>query len=116
MRAIEQAAKARKLRIWDKWVPKAAEVSTQSFSGKVREIQNRGVLVVQDANGTKHVVSMSSINVPALGIPRRGEEAAARNDELGAWDAREFLRTRLIGKKVVDAALVRSYASTDRPT
>jgi hypothetical protein len=98
MRAIEQAAKERKLRIWDKWEPKA-QVSTHQFSGKVREIQNRGILVVQDANGVKHVVSMSSINIPALSVPRRGDDAP-RADEAGAWEAREYLRTRLIGKKV----------------
>lgn len=99
MRAIELASKQRKLRIWDKWEPKE-QTAAQQFVGKIREIQNRGVLIVQDQAGVKHVVSMSSINVPALGAPRRGDDAAARADEPGAWEAREFLRSRLIGRKV----------------
>ena len=95
----ERMAKEKRLRIWkDYTAPQrsvAASGTSAEFVGKVSEIISGDFLVIKDfaVPPVEHRVALSSIKAPKLG--RRDEK-----DEPFAWEAREFLRSRLIGRKV----------------
>jgi staphylococcal nuclease domain-containing protein 1 len=90
-------AKERRLRIWKDYVAPArpTAASAAEFQGKVVEVISGDFLVVKDAAlpPVEHRIALSSIRAPKLG--RRDDK-----DEPFAHEAREFLRSRLIGRKV----------------
>jgi len=94
----ERIAKERRQRIWKDYVapvrPTGA-ASAAEFVGKVTEVISGDFLVVKDSAvpPVEHRIALSSIRAPKLG--RRDEK-----DQPWAYEAREFLRTRLIGRKV----------------
>jgi len=103
-RAAEKRAQQQKIRIHSlasaaKPVAPAAtssgEGSPADTLGKVREVVSGGSFVVVDqATGVKRLVNLSSVKVPRLAV-REGAE-----DEPWAWEAKEFLRRKLIGKPI----------------
>eukprot|EP01094_Clydonella_sp_ATCC50884_P018199 TRINITY_DN3321_c1_g1_i1.p1 TRINITY_DN3321_c1_g1~~TRINITY_DN3321_c1_g1_i1.p1 ORF type:complete len:910 (-),score=401.87 TRINITY_DN3321_c1_g1_i1:235-2778(-) len=95
LQEAEAAAKAKKLRIWHAY-EESEDEDAEDCDGKICEIQNRGILSLK--RGDTHEVEtlhLSSILVPSMGSHGRRNE-----DEPMSWEAREFLRQRLIGKKV----------------
>mmetsp|Transcript_10014 Transcript_10014/g.24959 ORF Transcript_10014/g.24959 Transcript_10014/m.24959 type:complete len:920 (-) Transcript_10014:25-2784(-) len=98
-RAAEAAAQAARLRMWRGFTPKVVDPSVladDEVLGRVREIKNGGKLVLSIGQGAQAVakeIDLSSVTVPRLN-PRDGD------DEPFAWEAKQFLRKRLIGKKV----------------
>lgn len=116
LRVAAETAKAQKLRLGATAVDEAASVQ---YSGKVVYVSSGDTIHVDDGSvpnadpmDSKFRVSLSSIRAPRLG--RRGDK-----DEAGAFEAREYLRKRLIGKKVrvvvdytrSDGSGTRSYAT-----
>ncbi|XVF49480.1 hypothetical protein PTKIN_Ptkin04bG0016200 [Pterospermum kingtungense] len=104
LKAAELQAKKSRLRIWTNYVPPATNskaIHDQNFTGKVVEVVSGDCIVVADDSipyGSplaERRVNLSSIRCPKMGNPRRDEKPAAY-----AREAREFLRTRLIGKQV----------------
>lgn len=112
--AIEKEAKQRKVRMWSvvqgantmagPSVGAAASSSASSpsatpkeFNGKVVEIRGNGELVVAEkraGNETQlHSLPLASLQVPRMGRSRD-------QDEPWAWEAKEFLRSKLRGKTV----------------
>ncbi|KAJ1471847.1 hypothetical protein T484DRAFT_3485485 [Baffinella frigidus] len=95
----ERLAKERRLRIWKDYVPPvrsaAASASAAEFQGKVVEVISGDFLVVKDyaVPPVEHRIALSSTRSPKIG--RRDEK-----DEPYAHEAKEFLRSRLIGRKV----------------
>lgn len=95
----ERIAKEKRLRIWkDYTAPQRSAASTGNsaeFVGKVVEIISGDFLVVKDfaVPPVEHRIALSSMKAPKIG--RRDEK-----DEPFAFEAREFLRSRLIGRKV----------------
>eukprot|EP00288_Rhodomonas_lens_P017705 CAMPEP_0177709398 /NCGR_PEP_ID=MMETSP0484_2-20121128/10781_1 /TAXON_ID=354590 /ORGANISM="Rhodomonas lens, Strain RHODO" /LENGTH=894 /DNA_ID=CAMNT_0019221011 /DNA_START=35 /DNA_END=2719 /DNA_ORIENTATION=+ len=94
----ERLAKERRQRIWKDYVApvrSAGAASAAEFVGKVAEVISGDFLVVKDSAmpPVEHRIALSSIRTPKLG--RRDQK-----DEAWAWEAREFLRSRLIGRKV----------------
>jgi staphylococcal nuclease domain-containing protein 1 len=116
LRAIEQSAKESQKRIWAGWTPAPV---FEPFQGSVVEIKSVEKIVVKKDNGEKVEISLSSIRQPAKpggrdGAAAGGAAASAVEVEEGAkpvrarplfdipfrFQAREFLRKQMIGKKV----------------
>ncbi|KAI6675794.1 hypothetical protein NL676_003700 [Syzygium grande] len=104
LKAAELQAKKSRLRFWTNYVPPPSNskaICDQNFSGTVVEVVSGDCIVVADDSApygssmAERRVNLSSIRCPKLGNPRKDEKPAPF-----AREAREFLRTRLIGKQV----------------
>ncbi|KAL2643329.1 hypothetical protein R1flu_010916 [Riccia fluitans] len=104
LKNAELQAKKDRLRLWTNYVPPATNstaITNVNFTGKVIEVVSGDCIVVADdalPYGTVQAerrVNLSSIRAPKMGNPKRDEKPAAY-----AREAKEFLRTRLIGKQV----------------
>ncbi|CAI9267357.1 unnamed protein product [Lactuca saligna] len=103
LKAAELQAKKNKIRLWTNYIPPAtnSKAISDNFSGKVVEVVSGDCIIVADDSSpfgspsAERRVNLSSIRCPKLGNPRRDEKPAPY-----AREAREFLRTRLIGKQV----------------
>ncbi|XP_076911502.1 ribonuclease TUDOR 2-like [Bidens hawaiensis] len=103
LKAAELLAKKNKLRLWTNYVPPStnSKAISDNFTGKVVEVVSGDCIVVADESlpfgspAAERRVNLSSIRCPKLGNPRRDEKPAPY-----AREAREFLRTRLIGQQV----------------
>ncbi|KAK1568612.1 hypothetical protein Q3G72_026715 [Acer saccharum] len=104
LKAAELQAKKTRLKIWTNYVPPTSNskaIHNQNFTGKVVEVVSGDCIVVADDSVpygsplAERRVNLSSIRCPKMGNPRRDEKPAAY-----AREAKEFLRTRLIGKQV----------------
>lgn len=103
LKAAELHAKKTKLRLWTNYVPPAtnSKAISDNFTGKVVEVVSGDCIIVADdalpfgSPAAERRVNLSSIRCPKLGNPRREEKPAPY-----AREAREFLRTRLIGRQV----------------
>ncbi|XP_071709827.1 ribonuclease TUDOR 1-like [Rutidosis leptorrhynchoides] len=103
LKAAELEAKKTKLRLWTNYVPPAtnSKAISDNFTGKVVEVVSGDCVIVADDSlpfgspAAERRVNLSSIRCPKLGNPRREEKPAPY-----AREAREFLRTRLIGRQV----------------
>ncbi|OMO52308.1 hypothetical protein COLO4_37280 [Corchorus olitorius] len=104
LKTAELQAKKSRLRMWTNYVPPATNskaIRDQNFTGKVVEVVSGDCIIVADDSlpfGSplaERRVNLSSIRCPKMGNPRRDEKPAEY-----ARDARELLRSRLIGKQV----------------
>ncbi|KAL8230450.1 hypothetical protein R6Q57_000228 [Mikania cordata] len=103
LKAAELQAKKNKLRLWTNYVPPStnSKAISDNFTGKVVEVVSGDCIIVADDSlpfgspAAERRVNLSSIRCPKLGNPRRDEKPAPY-----AREAREFLRTRLIGQQV----------------
>uniref|UniRef100_A0A7N0RJ48 Ribonuclease n=1 Tax=Kalanchoe fedtschenkoi TaxID=63787 RepID=A0A7N0RJ48_KALFE len=104
LKAAELLAKKNRLRIWTNYVPPSSNstaIHDQNFEGTVVEVVSGDCIIVADDSApfgsplAERRVNLSSIRSPKMGNPRRDEKPAPY-----AREAKEFLRTRLIGQKV----------------
>ncbi|XP_019633158.1 PREDICTED: staphylococcal nuclease domain-containing protein 1-like [Branchiostoma belcheri] len=106
LRSAEKAAKEKRLRIWKDYTPSQTSIAIteKQFTGKVIEINNADRLVIKTAENQIKEVTLSSIRPP-----RMTDDAGAKDntkrirplyDVPYMFEAREFLRKKLIGKKV----------------
>ncbi|XP_061369869.1 ribonuclease TUDOR 1 [Gastrolobium bilobum] len=104
LKTAELQAKKNRLRIWTNYVPpptNSKAIHDQNFTGKVVEVVSGDCVIVADDSipyGSplaERRVNLSSIRCPKMGNPRRDEKPAPY-----AREAKEFLRTRLIGRQV----------------
>lgn len=112
LRAAEKFAKEKKLRIWKDYKPsESAGIKGKPFSGKVVEVVNGDALVVKTETGTFKKIFLSSIRPPRNAPPAESsdEKPAPKDPKQRSrplydvpymFEAREFLRKKLIGKKV----------------
>nr|QBI71279.1 ebna2 binding protein P100 [Nicoletia phytophila] len=108
LRAAEKVAKEKKLRMWKDYVPSTVQISgkEKEFTGTVTEVVNADALVVKLADGNSKKVFLASIRPPRLPDDKPGEPAPRPKgfrplyDIPWMYEAREFLRKKLIGKKV----------------
>uniref|UniRef100_A0A8C3V4X9 Staphylococcal nuclease domain-containing protein n=1 Tax=Catharus ustulatus TaxID=91951 RepID=A0A8C3V4X9_CATUS len=105
LRAAERFAKERKLRIWRDYVAPTANLDQKDkqFVAKVMQVLNADAIVVKLNSGDYKTIHLSSIRPPRL----EGDSAQDKNRKLRPlydipymFEAREFLRKKLIGKKV----------------
>ncbi|XP_004642773.1 staphylococcal nuclease domain-containing protein 1 [Octodon degus] len=105
LRAAERFAKERRLRIWRDYVAPTANLDQKDkqFVAKVMQVLNADAIVVKLNSGDYKTIHLSSIRPPRL----EGENMQDKNKKLRPlydipymFEAREFLRKKLIGKKV----------------
>uniref|UniRef100_A0A8C5RB67 TNase-like domain-containing protein n=1 Tax=Laticauda laticaudata TaxID=8630 RepID=A0A8C5RB67_LATLA len=122
LRAAERYAKEHKLRIWRDYVAPTANLDQKEkqFQAKVVQVLNADAIVVKLNSGDYKTIHLSSIRPPRL----EGEGPQDKNRKLRPlydipymFEAREFLRRKLIGKKVslVGGGMWGSPAGGHRP-
>uniref|UniRef100_H2ZBR1 Staphylococcal nuclease domain-containing protein n=2 Tax=Ciona savignyi TaxID=51511 RepID=H2ZBR1_CIOSA len=103
LRAMEKQAKERRVRIWKDYVAKVQEVITgeREFSGKVLQIINADAIAVKTSSGEVRTLHLASVRPPSKETqePPKGK-GRPLYDVPYMFEAREFLRKKLIGKKV----------------
>ncbi|KAK8384015.1 hypothetical protein O3P69_016033 [Scylla paramamosain] len=106
LRAAERVAKEKQLRLWQDYKPSSLSLAEKDkeFTGKVVEVVNGDALVVKRQDGTNKKIFLSSIRPPRQGetdAPRPpGKNFRPLYDIPWLFEAREFLRKKLIGQKV----------------
>ncbi|CAI7925679.1 unnamed protein product [Closterium sp. NIES-53] len=103
LKSAELEAKKQRVRMWTNFVPPQSNsiAFRDNFTGKVVEVVSGDCIVVADdaaVEGTPQAerrVNLSSIRAKKMGNPRRDEKP-----EPYAREAKEFLRSRLIGQPV----------------
>uniref|UniRef100_A0A2S2Q6G9 Staphylococcal nuclease domain-containing protein 1 n=1 Tax=Sipha flava TaxID=143950 RepID=A0A2S2Q6G9_9HEMI len=118
LRAAERQAKEKKLRKWQKYTHTGPEIAEKEIVGTVIEIVREEALLLKTSHHDKpKKIFLSNIKPARLGIeaprtyensgddqppaPRAPRTLAKHFYEIPwAYEAREFLRTRCIGKKV----------------
>uniref|UniRef100_A0A0A9XU00 Staphylococcal nuclease domain-containing protein 1 n=1 Tax=Lygus hesperus TaxID=30085 RepID=A0A0A9XU00_LYGHE len=108
LKKAEKLAQEKRLRIWADYTP-PAKISDKDFVGTVIEVINGDALVVKKADGTLKKIFLASIRPPrdqSAPPPSDDKPAEPRRSKRPLYDipwmfeAREFLRKKLIGKKV----------------
>lgn len=109
LRECEKEAKAKKVRLWKDYQPATSTDTKDAYSAKVVEISNGDCLMVKGADDVQKKIFLASIRPPRLSdtagtadLPKR--EAGVRPRPLYdvpyMFEAREFLRKKLVGKKI----------------
>uniref|UniRef100_A0A2P2MH02 Ribonuclease n=2 Tax=Rhizophora mucronata TaxID=61149 RepID=A0A2P2MH02_RHIMU len=121
LKAAELQAKKLRKKIWMNYNPPQSNsmaIHDQKFTGKVVEVVSGDCIIVADDSVlfgsplAERRVNLSSIRCPKVGNPRRDEKPAPY-----AREAKEFLRTRLIGRQVnVQMEYSRKVTMSDGPT
>uniref|UniRef100_A0A1X7UNN1 Staphylococcal nuclease domain-containing protein 1 n=2 Tax=Amphimedon queenslandica TaxID=400682 RepID=A0A1X7UNN1_AMPQE len=113
LRAAEKQAKANKLRYWKDYQPKpqvtssSASLPSNNFSGKVVEVVNSDAVVLKTDKGQYQKVFFSSFRPPRKTEDSSEQQQGSKSerprplyDVPFMFEAREFLRKKLIGKRV----------------
>nr|CAG4641473.1 EOG090X01F7 [Eurycercus lamellatus] len=105
LRAAEKGAKEKRLRIWQNYTPSAPQLSgkDKQFNGKVVEIVNADALMVKLHDGSVRKIFLASIRPPRLEEKEGSEKKKGFRplyDIPWLYEGREFLRKKLIGKRI----------------
>jgi staphylococcal nuclease domain-containing protein 1 len=111
LREAEKYAKAQKKRLWEGYEPSkaAAEIKDKNFQGKVVEILNGDGMMLKTADGNVRKIFLSSVRPPRAKPQDPNEEPIKKDpktrprplyDVPYMYEAREFLRKKLVDKKV----------------
>lgn len=111
LRLAERKAKESRLRLWKDWQSTTPQISgkEKEFSGTVVEVINGDALTLKLGNGQLKKVFLSSIRPPKETgrgadedgkLPPRPKGFRPLYDIPWMFEAREFLRKKLVGKKV----------------
>ncbi|KAG0287631.1 hypothetical protein BGZ96_008470 [Linnemannia gamsii] len=94
LRAAERKAQASKVRLWQAHVEKSKGKDNE-FDATVARIMTGDTVIVRNAKGQERKLRLSNIKAPMRLAQQKGAEIASFD-----WEAKEFLRKRLIGKNV----------------
>ncbi|KAG0237947.1 hypothetical protein BGW42_008047 [Actinomortierella wolfii] len=94
LREAERKAQANKIRLWQDHVTKAKS-EDHVFDGTVVRILTGDTIILRTIKGTERKVRLSNIKAPNRLPQQKGVEVASYD-----YEAKEFLRKRLIGKNV----------------
>uniref|UniRef100_A0A667ZXG1 Staphylococcal nuclease domain-containing protein n=1 Tax=Myripristis murdjan TaxID=586833 RepID=A0A667ZXG1_9TELE len=104
LRAAERSAKERKVRIWKDYVAPTANLDQKDrqFVAKVMQVVNADAMVVKLNSGEYKTIHLSSIRPPRIEGENKDKDKRFRPlyDIPYMFEAREFMRKKLIGKKV----------------
>ncbi|KAM6985865.1 staphylococcal nuclease domain-containing protein 1 [Aplochiton taeniatus] len=106
LRAAERSAKERKVRIWKDYVAPTANMDQKDrqFVAKVMQVVNADAVVVKLNSGEYKTIHLSSIRPPRIEGEEKNKDKDKRFRPLYdipyMFEAREFMRKKLIGKKV----------------
>ena len=107
LRTAEAIAKTNRIRIWHNYVPPSNEDShfenmgrSRKIQGKVIEVVSGDSVIIEDSQtGEEMKVMLSSVRAENRAAWKSARERSVK-DEPYAREAKEFVRTRVIGKKV----------------
>jgi len=101
-RAAQAAAKEKRLRVWKDWVPTGITISAKDkeFTGKVVEIVNGDAIMVKKNKTELKKIFLASIRAPKLEGERPSGPFRPLYDIPFMFEAREFMRKKLIGQNV----------------
>ncbi|BET03491.1 Ebna2 Hypothetical protein protein P100 [Nesidiocoris tenuis] len=108
LKQAEKQAQLKRLKLWKDYTP-PAKISNSEYVGTVVEVINGDALVVKKPDGTTQKIFLASIRAPRDQSVRQDQDekpAEQRRVKRPLYDipwmfeAREFLRKKLIGKKV----------------
>ncbi|PVU87766.1 hypothetical protein BB561_006189 [Smittium simulii] len=91
LRKAEQAAKQKKIGIWKNYVPTASSMVQNKLDAVIVRVINANTVEYLDADSNEHEVQLSSVRPPKASDPQTAGYAE---------EAKEYLRKRLIGRKV----------------
>uniref|UniRef100_A0A646QDV8 Staphylococcal nuclease domain-containing protein 1 n=1 Tax=Hemiscolopendra marginata TaxID=943146 RepID=A0A646QDV8_9MYRI len=125
LKVAEKIAMDKRLRIWKDYVPPSNQIDTKSkeFTGKVAEVVNADALVIKLADNSLKKIFLSSIQLPRS-VPAAKPDAKETSNKQKSrllydvpymYEAREFLRQKLIGKKVNVTVDYKQPPSNSRP-
>jgi len=104
LRAAQKSSQEKKIRLWKDFKPTSLGIADKDkdFMGKVVEVVNGDALVVKRQDGTVKKIFLASIRPPRLDDNERRDKKQFRPlyDIPWLFEAREFLRKKLIGQKV----------------
>ncbi|CAB1416059.1 unnamed protein product [Pleuronectes platessa] len=106
LRAAERSAKERKVRIWKDYVAPTAnlDLKDRQFVAKVMQVVNADAMVVKLNSGEYKTIHLSSIRPPRIEGEEKNKDKDKRFRPLYdipyMFEAREFMRKKLSGKKV----------------
>nr|CAG4651604.1 EOG090X01F7 [Triops cancriformis] len=106
LRTAERQAKEKKLRLWKDYAPTTNQLSgkDKQFVAKVVEVVNADAMVVKMNDGTYKKIFLASIRPPRqcvqIWLSNGNKGFRPLYDIPWMYEAREFLRKRLIGKKI----------------
>lgn len=120
LKNAELTAKKERLRLWTNFVPPVSNstaIRDDNFKGRVVEVVSGDCIIVADdaapygSLSAERRVNLSSIRAPKMGNAKRKEKPANY-----AREAKEFLRSRLIGQEVnVVMEYSRKVTASDGP-
>eukprot|EP00792_Barthelona_sp_PAP020_P005861 TRINITY_DN2830_c0_g1_i1.p1 TRINITY_DN2830_c0_g1~~TRINITY_DN2830_c0_g1_i1.p1 ORF type:complete len:833 (+),score=253.98 TRINITY_DN2830_c0_g1_i1:39-2501(+) len=93
LRLSEKQGQTKKLGVWQNYEP-SAHINTAECECVVHEIVSGDLFRLGYPDGTIRLFSLANVRAPAMGSSKKEPERLA-------WEAREFMRHRLIGKKVM---------------
>jgi len=94
LKKAEESAKAQKLRLWQNFAERKQQSEPHEYTGVVTQVINGDrIAVLLDGLNEERKFNLASIRAPRMGV--RGAP-----DEPCAFQAREYLRKKLIGKNV----------------
>ncbi|CAI4231372.1 unnamed protein product [Auanema sp. JU1783] len=104
LRTAERQAKEKRVRLWRSYTSPTGGLSAdkKAFSAKVIEIVMSDAMIVQKDDGTDQKIFLSSVRLPrgdGDDKPAVGRQFRPLYDIPFMFQAREFLRKRLVGKK-----------------
>ncbi|KAG0056933.1 hypothetical protein BGZ83_002873 [Gryganskiella cystojenkinii] len=94
LREAERKAQASKIRLWQDHVEKAKNQDHQ-FDATVARVMTGDTIIVRNTKGQERRLRLSNIKAPARLAQQKSVEIASFD-----YEAKEFLRKRLIGKSV----------------
>ncbi|KAG0353570.1 hypothetical protein BG005_007157 [Podila minutissima] len=94
LREAERKAQASKIRLWQDHVEKA-KGQDHEFDGVVARVMTGDTIIVRNNKGQERKVRLSNVKAPSRLPQQKGIEIASFD-----YEAKEFLRKRLIGKNV----------------
>uniref|UniRef100_A0A1I7T3P5 Staphylococcal nuclease domain-containing protein 1 n=1 Tax=Caenorhabditis tropicalis TaxID=1561998 RepID=A0A1I7T3P5_9PELO len=106
LRDAEKQAKEKRMRLWKSYQPTSSTFSgdRKAFTAKVIEVVLSDAVVVQKEDGTELKLHLSSVRLPRESgddkTPSVGRQFRPLYDVPFMFQAREFLRKRVLGKKV----------------
>ncbi|KAI7901007.1 uncharacterized protein BX663DRAFT_515989 [Cokeromyces recurvatus] len=103
LRNAEKSAKEKRLRVWRGFVPTTTcNKNTSEFDATVVRIVTGDTLIVKPKNGPERKVQLASVKQAPRGVGTTAPTSKSRDmKEVGyQFEAREFLRKKLIGKNV----------------
>ncbi|PFH32935.1 nuclease and tudor domain-containing protein [Besnoitia besnoiti] len=97
LRQAQQEAQQKQLRKWKGWSSSTADVTSKNYMAQVAEVLSGDSIILRLPDGSERRVYLASIRCPRAAGANR---TASKEEESIAFETKEFVRRKLIGKNV----------------